>query len=395
VVTLQDASERRSAEDDLRRGEERLRLLIEGAIDYAIFTMSSEGIVDSWNSGAQRMFQYTADEVIGHSVEMLFTAEDRAADLPARELRQAYDTGRAAGEWFQVRKDGTWFHCSGTTLLLGETLGFAKIARDLSTQQEAADELRLIQADLDERVQQRTGQLEAEMKARSDAHHHITVLLQRIVTAQEDERARIARDLHDHLGQQLTALRLTLQRHNERLESGVTDRDQIVHALSITERIDNDLDFLAWELRPAALDDHGLAAALPIFVREWSQHYNIPVEYRADKLAAGRLARDAETVFYRVAQEALNNVFKHAHASRVDVLVETRDGCLRLVVEDNGVGFDPSERDVARDKGIGIIGMHERASLIGGTLQVESQPGQGTAVYLEAPVSPNTAGGRP
>ena len=84
------------------------------------------------------------------------------------------------------------------------------------------------------------------------------MLLQRIVTAQEDERARIARDLHDHLGQQLTALRLSLQRHNERLESGDGDREQVVHALAIAEKIDNDLDFLAWELRPAALDDHGL-----------------------------------------------------------------------------------------------------------------------------------------
>ncbi len=80
-------------------------------------------------------------------------------------------------------------------------------------------------------------------------------------------------------------------------------------------------------------------------------------------------------------------MLKHAHASRVDVLLEARDGFIRLVVEDDGVGFDLAERDVARDKGIGIIGMHERATLIGATLQIESQPGQGTAVYLEAPVA--------
>ena len=392
VITLQDISERRQAEDNLRRGEERLRLLVDGALDYAIFTMSGEGIIDSWNSGAQRMFQYSADEAIGQHLDTLFTAEDRVAGVPARELAQAYGTGSASQERFHVRKDGSRFYCSGTTLRLGESLGFATIARDLSTQQQAADALRLVHANFDQRVRQRTGELEAEMKARSDAHQHITVLLQRIVTAQEDERARIARDLHDHLGQQLTALRLSLQRHNERLESGDVDREQVVHALSIAEKIDNDLDFLAWELRPAALDDHGLATALPIFVREWSQHYNIPVEYRGDKLGAGVLARDAETVFYRVAQEALNNVLKHAHASRVDVLIEPRDGFVRLVVEDNGVGFDPAERDLARDKGIGIVGMHERASLIGASLQIESQPGQGTAVYLEAPVARQAEG---
>ena len=397
VITLQDISERRQAEDNLRRGEERLRLLIDGALEYAIFTMSGEGIIDSWNSGA------AADVPIhgrrGHRPARRRCCSPPKIALPAcrrASWRRPTRPARASDERFHVRKDGSRFYCSGTTLRLGESLGFAKIARDLSTQQQAADALRLVQADLDRRVQQRTGELEAEMKARSDAHQHITVLLQRIVTAQEDERARIARDLHDHLGQQLTALRLSLQRHNERLESGDGDREQVVHALSIAERIDNDLDFLAWELRPAALDDHGLAAALPIFVREWSQHYNIPG--RVPRRQAG--VRDSwratpRRSFYRVAQEALNNVLKHAHASRVDVLVEPRDGFVRLVVEDNGVGFDPAERDLARDKGIGIIGMHERASLIGASLQIESQPGQGTAVYLEAPVASQTEVPRP
>ena len=157
VITLQDISERRQAEDNLRRGEERLRLLIDGALEYAIFTMSSEGVIDSWNSGAQRMFQYSADEAIGQNVEMLFTAEDRAAGVPARELGQAYETGSAADERFHVRKDGSRFYCSGTALRLGESLGFAKIARDLSTQQQAADALRLVQADLDQRVQAADG----------------------------------------------------------------------------------------------------------------------------------------------------------------------------------------------------------------------------------------------
>jgi two-component system, chemotaxis family, CheB/CheR fusion protein len=385
VVTLQDITARRIAQEQVAKSEERLRLLIERATEYAIFTMDDHGVIDSWNAGAQRMFQYQPNEVIGMSAAVLFTAEDRAGGVPSKELRQAFENGRASDERFHVRKDGSRFYCSGMTLRLGESLGFAKIARDLSSQQQAADALRMVQADFELRVVERTGELEAEMRAREEAHRHVTVLLQRIVTAQEDERARIARDLHDHLGQQLTALRLTLQGHSERIAAGELDPGQVAHALSLAERIDSDLDFLAWELRPAALDDHGLMAALPIFVREWSQHYNIPVEYQAQRLGPGQLARDAEIVFYRVTQEALNNVLKHAHASRVDVLVEARDGVVRLVIEDNGVGFDPSDRTLTADKGIGIIGMHERAALIGGTLQIESQPGQGASVYLEAP----------
>jgi signal transduction histidine kinase len=234
------------------------------------------------------------------------------------------------------------------------------------------------------RVRERTDRLEAEVTARSAAHNHISGLLQRIVTAQEDERARIARDLHDQLGQQLTALRLALQRHRDRT-AGAADED-LNQALAIADRVDRELDFLSWELRPAALDDLGLAAALPVFIREWSAHYRIPAEYRAARFSPGTLGRDAEVVFYRVAQEALNNIVKHAHASRVDVLLEARDGSVVLVIEDDGVGFDPADKDV-REKGIGIIGMQERAALVGAALEVESKVGQGTSIFLRAPAA--------
>jgi len=158
------------------------------------------------------------------------------------------------------------------------------------------------------------------------------------------------------------------------------------HALALTQQLDRDLDFLSWELRPAVLDDLGLAAALPLFLKEWSAHYGIPVEFRARPDVAGSMGRDAEVVFYRVAQEALNNVAKHAHASRVDVLLESQDGSVVMVVEDDGVGFEASDKSV-RDKGIGIVGMQERASVVGGELDVESKPGDGTSVYLRMPIA--------
>ena len=381
VITFQDVTERRHAEEKFRQGEERLRLLVDGAIDYAIFTMTRDGVIDSWNSGAERMFGYGADAIIGRHFEVLFTAEDRAAAVPERELLAAHEHGRSADERFHVRRDGSRFYCSGATIRLGESLGFAKIARDLSVQQQAAEALRVVQAEFDSRVRERTGVLEAEVQARAQAHEHVSALLRRIVTAQEDERARIARDLHDQLGQQLTALRLTLQRQGER------DRTQEVEqALILTQQIDRDLDFLSWQLRPAVLDDVGLGAALPLFVKEWSAHYRILAEYQAGKYPEGKLGRDAELVFYRVAQEALNNVVKHAHASRVDVLLEARDGIVVMVVEDDGVGFDAADR-TTREKGIGIVGMQERASLIGATLDVESRSGDGTSVYLRMRVA--------
>jgi signal transduction histidine kinase len=238
-----------------------------------------------------------------------------------------------------------------------------------------------------------SGALQVAINANAEVRGHIAALQRRIVSAQEDERGRIARNLHEQVAQRLTAVRLALQSPEERLQPAGIDGEQVQKALSMIEKIEDELDFLAWGLQPMALDEHGLATALQNFVREWSDHYDIPVEYRADTRLPGMLSRDAEAAFYRVTQEALDNVLKHAHASRVDVLVEARGDSVRLVVEDNGVGFQPGASDVSRDRGHhGIAGMHEWASLIGGTLQIESQPGRGTSVYLESPAD-TTAGG--
>src|SRR5262249_13441226 len=147
----------------------------------------------------------------------------------------------------------------------------------------------------------------------------VTNLLRRLVNAQEDERRRIARDLHDHLGQQLTALRLALERHQAKAPAS-SDGD-VHEALTLTRQVGKDVDFLAWELRPSALDELGLVAALPRFITEWSLHIGVPAEFHLRGFEAGHLRPRAELAYYRIAQEALNNVAKHAHATRVDVLL--------------------------------------------------------------------------
>jgi signal transduction histidine kinase len=305
--------------------------------------------------------------------------------VPAAELTTALASGRASDERFHVRKDGSRFYCSGVTTRLGESLGLAKIARDLSMQQQATEALKVVEAEFEARLRARTDHLEAEVSSRAAAQEHVTTLLRKIVTAQEDERARIARDLHDQLGQQLTALRLSLQNARDHLTEAGRPVVDIDGALTLVDRLDRGLDFLSWELRPAVLDDLGLAAALPLFVREWSEHYQIHAEFRSTGLAAGLLGRDAEVAFYRIAQEALNNVVKHAHASRVDVMLEAQERSVVMVVEDDGVGFEVDDSRTG-DKGIGIAGMRERSALIGATLQVESAPGEGTSVFLRCPV---------
>ena len=212
------------------------------------------------------------------------------------------------------------------------------------------------------------------------AEREISDLLRKLVANQEDQRARIARDLHDQLGQQLTTLRLVLERHRNECRARTETIDE---ALAITRKIDGDVDFLTWELRPTLLEDLGLSIAIARYVEEWSKRFGITAKCRCGALGPDDLSRDVEVVFYRLAQEALNNVAKHAHSTRVDIVLERRDGDVRLVVEDDGVGFDTQTRDTTQ--GFGLIGMRERATLVGATLQVESRPGYGTSIYVTAP----------
>ena len=211
-------------------------------------------------------------------------------------------------------------------------------------------------------------------------------LLRQIVRAQEDERRRIARDIHDQIGQQMTALRLNIAA----LEQGYSGDGELHETLEqtkvIAERLDADVDFLAWELRPAALDDIGLAEAMNSFVNQWSTHSGIEAQFHTTGLDKERLSPETETNLYRIMQEALNNTMKYARASRVDVLVERRDSQVVLIVEDDGAGFNPKEEIEGDDKGMGLIGMRERAALVGGSLEIESMPKKGTTIFVRVPI---------
>ncbi|HET9269208.1 MAG TPA: PAS domain-containing protein, partial [Vicinamibacterales bacterium] len=251
--------------------------------------------------------------------------------------------------------------------------------------------LREAQGGLEQQVADRTqdlttavGQLDTEVRDRRLAEGRVRGLLGRLITVQEDERRRIARDLHDHLGQQIAALRLRLEslRHLEQRGAPVTGELSQIDAL--IDRLDRDLDFFTWELRPPTLDDLGIVVALGNFVREWSRNFRIPARFHSHDLDDGRLRPEIETTLYRISQEALNNIYKHAHATQVGVLLERREHEVVLIVEDNGRGFDRATTR-AGDRAVGLTGMSERALLVGGTLDIETAPGEGTSVFVKVP----------
>lgn len=240
-------------------------------------------------------------------------------------------------------------------------------------------------------AQSRAEALSREVAIRTRAEQRVKSLLERLVRVQEEERRRIARNLHDHLGQKLTALRLSIGALKERTLSAATLRARLDAIDKIASQIDRDVDFLAWNLRPAALDDVGLAAALETVVHDWSATSGVHAEFHTTPMFI-RLAVDSESHLYRIVQEALNNVSKHAAATHVSVLLEHTDGEVRLIVEDNGRGFDADQ--ALHHRAIGLTNMQERAAIIGGRVEFESAPGKGTTVFTRVPIRATTVSGR-
>jgi PAS domain S-box-containing protein len=394
-----DLTALKRSQELLRSSEERMALMVDSLTDYAIFSIDSGGKINSWNSGAEVIFGYPQEQILGLSWEILFLPEDIARGIPSKEMRMARQKGRASDDRWHLRKDGTRFFATGVTmpLYVGKVLtGYAKIASDLTEKQRQAEQLQRAFDELEVRVKERTRELAEsnlalvqEMDEREVAERQRIDLLGRLVTSQEFERRRIARDLHDQLGQRLTALRLKIASLKEISSRDEEIASRVERLQEIAEQLDSEVSFLAWELRPTALDDLGLVDAVGAFVKEWSRHYEIAADFHASGLAKARLSHDTETHLYRITQEALNNITKHAGAKYVTVLLEKRDENIILIIEDDGAGFDPGAKRVKTEagNGLGLVGMKERATLIGGELEIESAPGDGTTIYVRVPLS--------
>jgi len=213
-------------------------------------------------------------------------------------------------------------------------------------------------------------------------------LLARAISAQEEERGRVARELHDETGQALSAILLGLKNLEH---TGTIDRAQAQahHLRELTAQAVRDVGRLARGLRPSTLDDLGLFPALQRYGEELGASHDLDVHITGDDGA--RFPENVETTLYRIVQEALTNVARHARARSADVVIRSAQGLVQVTVRDDGAGFDVnSELQAAgprRGRGLGLMGMRERASLLGGSLVISSRPGDGTRITVELPVN--------
>jgi signal transduction histidine kinase len=243
----------------------------------------------------------------------------------------------------------------------------------------ARDRLQAWNEELEAKVAERTREIERYSKE----------LTTRVLQAQEEERKRIARELHDETAQSLSTLLINL----DLCEPYVPPDENVLRSgfervRELTKRTLDNVRALSHDLRPTILDDFGLVAALHWFADEFKPTFGMPVEVEIEGELPGRLASEVELALFRIAQEALTNSGKYAEASHIRLSLSFPDGTARLVIEDNGKGFDPERlAGPSRRGGLGLYGMQERADLLGATFELDSAPGKGTRVTVVAPIS--------
>jgi two-component system, chemotaxis family, CheB/CheR fusion protein len=388
VATFTDISRVTQAQEELRESEERHRLLIEGVQEYAIFMMNAAGCITLWNTGAERIFGWTEAEVMGRPGSLIFTAGDRDAGAPEREMATAAAEGQAADERWHVRRSGQLFWASGTLTALrggaGELRGYVKVLRDNTlrrTQEEtlrsSEAELRALSETLEERVAERTGELAA---ANERARH----LASEVVLAEQRVRLEIARRVHDDLQQHLYGIQLRIAA----LAGSGEDVDNTAKPLAeIGKWLDDAVLMarqLALDLSPPALAGDDFGEALDWLAAQMQQMHHLEVDvHGADEIQLG--SEDIRVLMFQSLREVLFNVVKHASKREALVEVELVDGMVAVHVTDEGPGFDPGSAIAASSGGFGLANVGERLRLLGGDMRIDSAPGRRTRITLVAP----------
>jgi len=364
-VALENArlfQEQRRTADALRASEKAYRELFENAHD-AIIIQDLEGKILMTNAAGLKLGGYAEEEMIGRNVrEFLTPAGMDVAKQVKHRLLQGEVIDRAYDQQFK-KNDGSLAHVKLTTSLIvsgRRPQGFQHIARDVTEEKRLEENLRFY--------------------------------LQEAARAQEEERKRIARDLHDETAQELVALSRELDKLAIRYgRRGKNSTEQIRELQNGVGKVLDGVRRFSQDLRPSVLDDLGLIPALQWLATDTEKRFGI--EVRMDIIGDEyRMSPEAELLLFRIAQEALRNVWRHSSASQACLTMEFNEGTVKLCVRDNGKGFEIPERagDLAKQGKLGLAGMQERARLLGGTLELESRPGEGACISVEMPINQTT-----
>jgi PAS domain S-box-containing protein len=353
----QDITERQRAAETVFK----LAAIVESS-DDAIIGKTLEGVITSWNKGAERLYGYQAEEVIGHSISLLIPP-DHPDELPEilekigrGERVEHYETGR-------LRKDGQRLDISLTVSPIktvdGVIVGASAIARDISARKQAEERLK-------------------------SSNEKLRALSARLQSVREEESIRIAREIHDELGGALTGLKMDLSWLARRLPDTSNEAVQ-PHLKAMSDYIDETIQKvrnISTELRPSVLDDLGLAAAIKWQTREFQNRMEIKCEIISLREEVA-LSPEKSTAVFRIFQEILTNIARHAYATLVEISMEQQDGDLVLQVSDNGQGI--KESDIADTKSLGLLGIRERALVFGGEVEITGEAGKGTTVMVRIP----------
>jgi PAS domain S-box-containing protein len=297
-----------------------------------------------------------------------------------------------------TRKEADWVNLTGLEwglsflsaplLAEGQVIGFVNLFAEQPAffTQKMCDRLVAFAAQAAVAIQ--NAWLFEQVRASSERLHSLS---RRLVEIQENERRYISRELHDEAGQLLTFLMVDLHLLEKKISDPEAVKTMIAEMEDSLNQVLENLHRVAMALRPASLDHVGLVAALNQYVESVGEKHGLKVKFKSQKLRK-RLPANVETVLYRIVQEALTNVARHAHATRVDVVLTVRGDKLIVIVEDDGIGFDPDA--VITDKHLGLFGMRERMEMIDGKLVIESAPEKGTILIAEVNYANKTAGRR-
>ncbi len=381
-----DIHDLKMAEAAQRESEERFRLLVEGAKDYAMFLLDLENRITFWSNGAERVFGWTEAEAVGQTGAIIFVPEDIKKGAVEQEIGIAMDKGRAPDRRWHLRKDGSRIWVDGVMTRLddpdGGPRGFAKIARDATDLREAEDQIRHARDEMEQRVVERTRELLAMNNELESTMAQRQQLERELLEISEREKRRIGEDLHDMICQELTATALFLKSSAKKIEKRdaaaaktLEESAQTVNRNVVIARE------LAGGLQAIELSASGLKTALRELAARACQNTGMKCHFKAAR--GVRVPDDATALhLYRVAQEAVTNAVKHSGAKNVLISLDRNPEHICVSVQDDGRGFTLRKRG----KGLGLHMMRYRANALGGELKIERRKRGGMDITCVIPV---------